>query len=127
MQKYKRPKDSPHVRLYFALLDSPAWRALPDSAKIILIECLREWRGRDDNSFKLPYETIKERLGLAPATISRDFLFLNELGFLDLKTPGGLLRRAAIYGLSDRWKGLKEEDCEAAVGRVKSKLARQRE
>lgn len=111
MQKYgkKKPTDARHIRLYYAMMDSPAYRALSDSAKVVFNEFLREWGGKDQNSIILTYSTVQERTTRAPATIAHAILELEAFGFIDRKEPGGLHNRATVYALSERWKEVSKD------------------
>lgn len=106
----KARKDAPHVRLYFAMIESPAWPALSSSARTLFVEVLFEWAGGDPNCIKLPYADLRRRFGWSPATISDAFLHLEHFGFITRICGGGLFRGASVYGLSHGWQKIRAAD-----------------
>lgn len=104
MRKSKGPKDSPHVRLYFAEMESEAFKAMSPEGVCILLEMKREHRGRSDNRFSLPYSEIRKRRPMRWSKISQAVLEVEAFGFIDRPVQGGLHRTANVYSLSERWK-----------------------
>lgn len=96
----KKPKDAPHVRLYFRMLESKPWNSLSPYSQVLYIKLLKEHRGRSENRFKLPYSCIN----YSPATTSRCLAELQKWGFIDCVEKGGLFHKSNVYALSERWK-----------------------
>jgi len=96
----KKPKDAPHVRLYFYMLESKAWNSLSPFSQSLYIKIRKEHRGQSENRFKLPYS----QTGYSPATTSRCLAELEKWGFIDVVQRGGLFHQCNIYALSERWK-----------------------
>jgi len=122
-KKGEKSYTAPHVRLYFAMLISPAWKYIPPAAKCLYIEILKEWAGGDENEIELSYSVVKNHLGFSSPTISRAFIYLDKFGFLKRKHQGGLFQNSSIYALSDEWKVIKsDQDVEAATAAAISEL-----
>jgi uncharacterized membrane protein len=96
----KKPKDSPHVRLYFHMLESKAWNSLLPSSQVLYIKILKEHRGRNENRFKLPYS----QSGCSATTTSRCLKELEKFGFIDILQHGGLFHKSNVYALSSKWE-----------------------
>jgi len=101
-----RPKDSPHVRLYFTEMESEAFKTMSLEGIYIFLEMKREHRGRPDNRFSLPYSEIQKRRPMHRAKISQGLFEVEAFGFIDCPVKGGLHRQANIYSLSERWKDM---------------------
>jgi hypothetical protein len=104
VKKEKRSRDAPHVRLYFAEMESEAFKALSPEGVCVLLEMRKEYRGRPDNRFSLPYSEIQKRRPMNRDKVSRGVLEAQEFGFIDCPVQGGLFKKANVYSLSERWK-----------------------
>jgi len=102
MQKYKKPFDQPHVRVYFSWMDSKAWKNLPAVSIVVLLELIRKRRA--ENRFSLSYSLLRKATGYHNKTTARALRELEKVGFIDIKEKGGLFRRSNVYAVSDRWK-----------------------
>jgi hypothetical protein len=109
MRKSKGPKDSPHVRIYFAEMESEAFKAMSVEAIYIFLEMKREHRGRPDNRFSLPYSEIQKRRAMHRTKISQGLFEVEEFGFIDRPVQGGLHKEANVYSLSERWKDISKD------------------
>lgn len=116
--------EAAHVRIYFYMLESPAWKVISCSARVVFIELLHEWRGKDPNKIKLPYATLNKRLGMSPATISNAFLQLEHFGFITRKCGGGLYREASVYALCNDWQKIKDDPVQ--LNEVRSRIEKDR-
>jgi hypothetical protein len=96
----KRPKDNPHVRLYFYMLESKAWNSISPFSHDLYIKILKEHRGRSENKFKLPYS----QSGQSPATTAKCLKELVKWGFIKILEHGGLFHQCNIYSLSTEWQ-----------------------
>ena len=88
------------IPLTHELIDSPAWKDLSPTDKVIYIQIYRQYNGRNDHDLKLPYS----QMDFAPATISKSLRHLVDVGLIDIIKQGGLFKNCSIYGLSTRWK-----------------------
>lgn len=105
--KYQR--DEQHIRLYYKMLESAAYKTLSCTACWLYAELKYEWRGKKKNEIKLTYSDIKERKKTHFRAISKAFLELEIFGFIDVIQRGGLFKGASIYALSDRWKEISDD------------------
>jgi len=103
MKKHKI-NSSPHVRIYFAMMESKAWKALPTAAQIIYLWMLKEHRGRETNRFSLSYSQIQDRTAFGNNRISAAVKALEKAGFINILERGGLFKAWNVYALSDQWK-----------------------
>jgi DNA-binding transcriptional regulator YhcF (GntR family) len=81
-------KASRHVRLYYWMMEKPAWRHLSANARAIYVEIARRYCGV--NNGRIPY-AVREaaaELGISPATASRELRLLTEHGFIAPVTKG---------------------------------------
>jgi len=85
--------DAPHVRLYRQLLDSPAYLSLSCPARAILIEIARVYDGLNNGRLGMSVRTLARRCHLAPATVCRALVVLQERGFIECVTRGSFNRK----------------------------------
>jgi len=110
MRKTKsKPWDEAHVRLYFAEMESEAFKALSPETVCIVLEMRKEYHGRPDNRFSLPYSEIDKRRPMHVDKISRAVIEAEAFGWIDCPVRGGLYRQANVYALSGRWKEISKD------------------
>ncbi len=84
------------------ILYSQAWANLTDSAKVIYLHLKGEFNGSNGDKLKLPYSQMRKIM--SNATFWRGIKSLNEVGFIDIVTHGGLEKNPNVYGISGRWR-----------------------
>ena len=104
MKKSKRNSTAPHVRIYFAMMESPAWKSVSSTAHDIYLEMLKEYRGRPENRFSLSYSQLQDQYRFGKSRISAALRALERFGFIDVLEKGGLYKAWSEYALSERWK-----------------------
>lgn len=120
-----RYKSNHYTRLYDSQLYSPAWLALPHTAKWQYMILRSQYRGgmkqTDGNGnamIKCPYSDIVEAGIGSNATISKNFALLEALGFI--KIIGGGLHVANQYKLSSEWHNITSKKAEMIVEELKN-------
>ena len=111
MGKTKTPAER-HVRTNHTTIDSAAFKMLSDAAQALLTQMQRQWRidefGRP--FFVLPFCQVQYRWTFPRFKRARKELI--DLGFIDLKDPGGIARtggaKPAIYAPSTRWQEISQ-------------------
>jgi len=96
-----------HVRLYFFLLNCPAWHALDSNSRALYIEIAKRYMGT--NNGRIPY-SVREgaaELGISPATVSRCLAALAAHGFI-VPTKKGAFHYKVRH--ATEWR-LTEHDC----------------
>lgn len=108
----KEFKNTPFVALTWELLNSKAYRQLPNSASKALPYFLGKAKidfrdpGRYETTFPFTYSEA-HRYGLAKSTFSKILRDLMKLGFIDPVSKGGLRGTgltSSIFKLSKRWE-----------------------
>lgn len=113
-KKHGKGNEPPHVRLYDAVRDSKAWRALSHAAARTYLEFLYVWwhNMKDKKRLNLSYPWLLEHQGICMQTAARAFTELDALGFIErpaIEDRGGLFGRICIYRLSQRWQALEHD------------------
>jgi len=105
----KFQKNEQHIRLYYKMMESAAYKALSFAAVWLLLELRKQWAGGDANKIKLSYSKIKKIRKIHSRIISRVFIELEVFGFIDIVHHGGLFKGSSIYALSSRWEEISED------------------
>ena len=113
------------VALYHDEVDSMPFKTLSPAALWLLVQIRRAWAGTNDN-IKLPFARVSWRL--CYSTFDRARRELVDAGFVRIIDPGGLLKRPAIYALSEAWrekaKALAHDDAAGRFVNVRTKDGR---
>ena len=94
-RKGKRPEEGQYAPLPYALLKSPAWRALSGPAIKVLLELHTRYNGGNNGKLFLSLNEAAETLGIGKATAQRAFDELQDKGFLVLTKQGNWYGRQA--------------------------------
>jgi len=95
--------EGPFVKIPHLLTDTAAWRSLSPQARVVLIELIRIYNGRNNGYLALSARDAAARCNIAKDTATKVFRELIEKGFVELVVPGGFsmkLRHAAEYRLT---------------------------
>lgn len=94
------------VQLTHWLLNSQAWAALTPQERVIYVELRRRYNGYNNGRIACSARDAASRCNVNKDTAARGLRRLEELGFIELATPGGFsrkVRHAAEWRLtSDR-------------------------
>ncbi|WP_170474676.1 helix-turn-helix domain-containing protein [Ruegeria arenilitoris] len=93
--KGKRSNEGQYVNLPYAMLKSPAWRALSGPAVKLLLELHTRFNGGNNGKLYLSLNEAAEILGLGKATVQRAYRELQDKGFLVLEKEGSWYHRQA--------------------------------
>lgn len=96
--------DGRHVRLYFWMLTSEAWRALNPLARALYVEMATLFNGSNNGDLFLSVRDAAERLGIGKSSASRAFHNLVELGFIRPNLSSGFdwkARQATCWVLAE--------------------------
>ncbi|WP_299898976.1 helix-turn-helix domain-containing protein [uncultured Ruegeria sp.] len=93
--KGKRSDDGQYVPLPYAMIKSPAWRALSGPAVKLWLELHSRYNGGNNGKVFLSMNEAAEILGLGKATVQRAFEDLQNKGFLVLEQEGNWYHRRA--------------------------------
>lgn len=85
--------ESRHVRLYYFLLQSPAYRSLSPPGRALLVELQALFDGKNNGELFLSVREAAKRINTSNATAGRAFLELEEHGFIRKNTPGSFNRK----------------------------------
>ncbi|WP_171126081.1 MULTISPECIES: helix-turn-helix domain-containing protein [unclassified Ruegeria] len=93
--KGKRSDEGQFVYLPYAMIKSPAWRALSGPAVKLWLELHTRFNGGNNGKVFLSMNEAAEILGLGKATVQRAFAELQDKGFLVLEQEGNWYHRRA--------------------------------
>ena len=93
-----------HVRLYYWMMDTPAWRSLNGNERATLVDIMRRYDG--SNNGRIPYSVrdVEDNLRVSKATGSRILKRLEQRGFIATMTKGAFSlkrRHATEWRLSE--------------------------
>ena len=118
-------KSSHFVRLYSSMLNSPAWLALSNGAKLQYIVIKSQYKGgyqqTDGNGnamVKCPYTSMNAAGIKSSESISENCRQLEAFGFVDIK--GGGYHIASEYKFSNRWCDITEKDAQEIKSRLRA-------
>ncbi|NML43513.1 hypothetical protein HHL11_07120 [Ramlibacter sp. G-1-2-2] len=103
----KAPKDprGGHVRLYWELLDSNAWRALSATDQRIYIALLRHLRSTNNGDLSLPLSVARHHGITSKTTLAKSLRALQAVGFIAVTRKGGATRGGqrmpTLYRITD--------------------------
>lgn len=106
MQKPKKDRREPYVKVEHYMMDTAAWTALSDRAVWLYLELRKQFNFADggDSRLKLPFSKVAWRM-------SRDSFWkgmaeLEHYGFIRMVEHGDLPRKPTVYSVSDEWKDI---------------------
>lgn len=103
----KRKPEDPrggHIRLYWALVDSPAWRALSWVDQGLYIAMRRKLRATNNGNIEATLATLRHADITSPATLSKSLRALQVLGFIAKTRQGGIahgVKHCSLYRFTD--------------------------
>lgn len=104
--KRKRPEDprGGHIRLYWALVDSPAWRALSWTDQGLYIALRRKLKGSNNGNIEATLSTLRHADITSPSTLAKSLRALQCLGFIAKTRQGGIaqgVKHCSLYRFTD--------------------------
>ena len=95
-----------HLRIYWALLDSPAWFALSFSQRALYIACRRKLTSNNNGNIALTLAGLQEQgFTASSSTLAGGLRALQAAGFIAVTREGGMVRRgqaiATLYRFTD--------------------------
>lgn len=82
-----------HIRIYWEVLDSPAWAALSASGMLVYIALMRDKRSHNNGDLSLPLSRAKHRGLRSSASLRRGLIELQAVGFIEVTRTGGHKKR----------------------------------
>lgn len=108
MPRFNKPppdKRGGHIRLYWELLDSHAWRCLSASDQRAYIALVRHLRSTNNGDLSLPLSVAKQHGLKSPATLAKSLRALVAVGLIAITRRGGCAkggqRLPNLYRLTD--------------------------
>ena len=108
MSDRKRPTSDPrggHVRLYWELIDSNAWRCLSASDQRAYIALVRQLRQTNNGDLSLPLSVARHHGVSSKTTLAKNLRALMAVGLIALTRRGGATRGGqrlpSLYRLTD--------------------------
>jgi hypothetical protein len=101
-----RPEDprGGHVRLYWALVDSMAWRALSWVEQGLYIAMRRKLRATNNGNIEATLATLRHAGITSPATLSKGLKTLQAVGLIAKTRQGGIawgVKHCSLYRFTD--------------------------
>lgn len=104
MAKFKDERGG-HVRIYWSILDSPAWRALSFSQQALYIACRRKLTLNSNGNIELTLAGLKEKGFVSSATLGTGLRALRAVGLIATTRDGGRVARGqtipSLYRFTD--------------------------
>lgn len=104
MAKFKDERGG-HVRIYWSILDSPAWRALSFSQQALYIACRRKLTLNSNGNIELTLAGLKEKGFVSSATLGNGLRALRAVGLIATTRDGGRVARGqtipSLYRFTD--------------------------
>lgn len=100
------PKDARggHARLYWDLLDSPAYLALGNAARALYVDLRRKLLGSNNGNIEATLSTLKHRGWRLSATLNKALKELRSVGLIDQTRQGGIAymsNQCSLYRFTD--------------------------
>lgn len=109
MAKYSKPPPDPrggHIRLYWELVDSNAWRCLSASDQRAYVALLRFLRSTNNGDLSLPLSVAKQHGIKSQTTLAKSLRALVAVGLLAVTRKGGCTkggqRLPTLYRVTDQ-------------------------
>jgi len=105
MSKHK-PEDprGGHIRLYWVMVDSMAWRALSWVDQGLYLAMRRKLRGTNNGNIEATLATLRHADITSPATLAKSLRALQALGFIAKTRQGGIaygVNYCSLYRFTD--------------------------
>lgn len=102
----RKPEDprGGHIRLYWALVDSPAWRALSWTDKGLYIAMRRKLKGSNNGNIEATLATLRHADITSPSTLAKGLRALQTLGLIAKTRQGGIaqgVKHCSLYRFTD--------------------------
>lgn len=102
----RKPEDprGGHVRLYWAMIDSPAWRALAWVEQGLYIAMRRKLKGTNNGNIEATLATLRHADITSPATLAKGLRVLQALGFIAKTRQGGIaqgVKHCSLFRFTD--------------------------
>lgn len=102
MSRSKRKKGKHYfVQLMNEMIDSPKWKELSNSSKVLYIRVLRKYKVFNNGEIYLPYSELMDEF--SKGTISKAIKELVKVGAIRVTKYGGLHREYALYEVVTNW------------------------
>lgn len=105
-KRSKRPPDPKggHVRIYWELLDSVAWRSLGYASQSLFVVLRRKLMGTNNGNISATLSDLKHHGWRSSATLAKALKELQVLGFIAVTRQGGIAlgqRVCTLYRFTD--------------------------
>lgn len=103
----KQKKEDPrggHVRLYWDLVDSMAWRCLSPTSKALYVAMRRDLKGTNNGNISATLGDLKHRGIRSSATLAKGLRELQSLGLIAMTRQGGVAwgkKTCSLYRFTD--------------------------
>jgi hypothetical protein len=96
-------KEARHVRIYHAMMQTPAWRALSPKGRAAYVEMSMRYGGPGSNNGRIPYSSreLEQNLKVGRKTALRTFAELQSHGFIVMTKKG---RYGAKRSYASEWR-----------------------
>jgi hypothetical protein len=104
MSKAVKDPRGGHIRVYWDLLDSMAWRALAWTDQGLFVAMRRQLRGSNNGDISATLTTMRHAGFTSPATLSKSLRALQTMGFIVKTRQGGIASGAkscSLYRFTD--------------------------
>jgi hypothetical protein len=98
MPKSKRPSER-FIQVPFSVLNSPAYRALGISAKVLFFDLRTRYNGSNNGNIEATLSTLVHRGWKSSATLSKALAELMAVGFIARTRKGGIGRGVGVCSL----------------------------
>lgn len=88
-----------HVRLYWDMIDSMAWRALSWVEKGLYVAMRRKLKGTNNGNIEATLATLKHAGITSPATLSKSLKSLQAVGLIAKTRQGGIAYGSKVCSL----------------------------
>ena len=107
-QKGKDPRGA-HMRIYWSLVDSPAWFALSFSQRALYIACRRKLTSNFNGNLAFTHAGLAEQgFAVSSSTLASGLRALQAVGFIAVTREGGKVNRGQAIPTLYRFT---DEDC----------------
>lgn len=106
MGRDKRPADprGGHVRIYWEIIDSMAWRALAYSSQSLYVALRRKLKGTNNGNISAALGDMKHYGWRSPTTLANGLRELQAVGLIEATRQGGIARGekfCSLYRFTD--------------------------
>ncbi len=83
----------PFARLFYYLMDSPAWLALTPVARAVFIQLMRRYNGQNNGFLAVSVDTLANECNVRPNTASEAIKRLVAAGFIEIAQASAFSRK----------------------------------